>query len=139
MAWPVDPKWGISCKYGKKGPMWKSGWHQGVDFPVTPGTPVRAPMPGTVIGVGNVWGAAFGHHQVVVQVGKNLYVIFAHMKEFDVKAGQVVKTGDLLGRSAAEGNVAGPHLHMEVQDHRLWQSGHAINPNFVLDYKPKGK
>lgn len=137
--WPVDKKkFSITCAFGKKGPMWASGWHQGVDFGVPVGTPVHAPIGGTVVGVGMIpaWGPAYGNHSVVVEYAKERYVLFAHLSANVVKVGQVVKAGDLLGKSGAEGNVAGPHLHMEVQAHNGYTKGKAIDPQPVLDYQP---
>jgi murein DD-endopeptidase MepM/ murein hydrolase activator NlpD len=82
------------------------------------------------------WGPAYGNHSVVVEYAKERYVLFAHLSSNVVKVGQVVKAGDLLGKSGAEGNVAGPHLHMEVQAHNGYTKGAAVDPQPVLDYQP---
>ena len=136
--YPVDmTKFKVTCEFGKKGPMWSSGWHQGIDFGVPVGTPVVAPIPGTIVGVGMIpsWGPAYGNNSVVLEYASQRYVMFAHLSKATVKVGQVVKVGDKLGLSGAEGNVSGPHLHMEVQDHNGWTRGKAIDPAAVLAYK----
>lgn len=137
MAYPVDPtKYPVSTPYGVRGPRWSSGHHEGVDFACPVGTRVYAPIDGVCVGTGTTWGSAFGRHQVVIQISKNEYLLFAHMKADYVKSGDRIKAGTLIGLSGAEGNVSGPHLHMELQNHNLWHRGAGVNPQKVLDYVP---
>jgi murein DD-endopeptidase MepM/ murein hydrolase activator NlpD len=106
------------------------------------GRHVYAPVTGKVIGTGTTWGAAFGRHQIVIQFEhKNKYalrartywVILAHCSATLVQPGEWVRAGQLIGKSGAEGNVSGPHLHLEVQTSSRWGRTTDVNPQFVLD------
>ena len=50
-----------------------------------------------------------------------------------VKVGDKVTKGQLLGKTGAEGNVSGPHLHMEIQDGPGWKKASGIDPKPVLE------
>jgi murein DD-endopeptidase MepM/ murein hydrolase activator NlpD len=83
--------------------------HNGTDIAVGTGTPIRAPMAGTVLladpDLYYEGGAVF------LDLGRGLVSITMHMSRIDVKDGQVVKQGDVLGLSGATGRVTGPHVH----------------------------
>ena len=147
MVYPVPSKYPITTPYGKKGPMWSSGHHQGVDFACPVGTDIYAPIDAKVVGVGTngTWGPNFGRHEIVLEFTakrsallptKTYYAILAHGSQAFVKIGDVVKAGQLIGKSGAEGNVSGPHVHFEVQTSRWWTKTNDINPQFVLDWQP---
>ncbi|MEU3370147.1 transglycosylase family protein [Streptomyces sp. NPDC006660] len=107
---PVDAH--PSTPYHRAGSSWASGYHTGVDFPVSTGTSVKAVTSGTVVEAG--WGGAYGY-QVVIHHPDGRYSQYAHLSALTVKAGQKVNTGQRIGRSGATGNVTGPHLHFEVR------------------------
>ena len=147
MVYPVPSKYPITTPYGKKGTMWSSGHHQGVDFACPVGTDIYAPIYAKVIGVGTnaTWGPNFGRHEIVLEFtakrssllpAKTYYAVIAHGSQAFVKIGDVVKAGQLIGKSGAEGNVSGPHVHFEVQTSRWWSKTNDINPQFVLDWQP---
>ena len=139
-----EKKFPVSTPYGVKGLRWAGGVHKGVDQACPNGTKLYSPVNGTVVGVGSVWGEAFGRHQVVIEFiaqrkidpkPRKFWVIVAHMSSDSVKIGQTVKIGTYIGRSGHEGNVTGPHVHMEVQLQRFWGARNYINPQFVIDMK----
>ncbi|MER0449501.1 transglycosylase family protein [Streptomyces sp. Edi4] len=107
---PVDAH--PSTPYHRAGSSWASGYHTGVDFPVSTGTSVKAVTSGTVVEAG--WGGAYGY-QVVIHHPDGRYSQYAHLSALTVKAGQKVNTGQRIGRSGATGHVTGPHLHFEVR------------------------
>jgi murein DD-endopeptidase MepM/ murein hydrolase activator NlpD len=137
--YPVDiKKYPVTCPYGAKGPRWSGGIHKGVDQACPVGTVVRSPVTGVVVGVGVVWGQAFGRNQVAIEFvsgGKTYTVILAHMSSQSCKVGQKVKVGAIIGKSGKDGNVTGPHMHMEVQKQRRWLKDGYVDPVVAINFK----
>ena len=137
--YPVDvKKYPVNCAYGVKGKHWSGGIHKGVDQACPVGTTVRSPVDGVVVGVGVVWGQAFGRKQVIIEFvsgGKKYTVILAHMSAESVEIGQKVKAGDIVGKSGKDGNVTGPHVHMEVQKQRRWLKDGYVDPKVAINFK----
>jgi murein DD-endopeptidase MepM/ murein hydrolase activator NlpD len=82
--------------------------HTGVDFPSPTGTPVHASQRGRVVLAEELF---FAGNTVVVDHGLGIYTFYCHFSEIDVKVGNVVNKGDVLGKVGATGRVTGPHLH----------------------------
>ncbi|MER5947680.1 M23 family metallopeptidase [Streptomyces sp. NPDC001904] len=101
----------ITGTFGQPGAMWSSGYHTGLDFAASTGTPIYAVHSGTVTEAG--WAGAYGYRTIItLDDGTELW--FCHQSSINVSAGQKVSTGDVIGRVGATGNVTGPHLHLEV-------------------------
>ena len=103
-----------------------SKFHAGVDYGAPTGTPIPNQMAGRVIYSGfGVSGSGYGGYGNVVHVqGFNgLTYLYAHMNNRNVRAGQMVKKGQILGGVGSTGNSTGPHLHYEVR-----RGGIPINP-----------
>jgi len=64
---------------------------------------------------------------VIIDHGLGMYSFLAHLSRLDVKAGEAVTTGQVVGLSGATGRVTGPHLHWTV---RL--NGARVDPLSVL-------
>ena len=123
----------ITTPFNKKGKMWKSGFHTGVDFAVAEGTDIVAAVDGKVLA--NNWGKAYGK-QIIVEYGlhsKKVYMIYAHLSKVLVKAGDKITKGQKIGKSGNTGNSSGPHLHFEVRDNARWSAGKPINPKEILE------
>jgi murein DD-endopeptidase MepM/ murein hydrolase activator NlpD len=132
MASPMqDPKYKVTTPFGVKGKMWSSGRHEGVDYAAPIGAVVVAPVDGKVTKVGQCWGAAFGQHSVLMKVDGG-HLLFAHLSSNSVKVGQAVKAGDVIGKVGKDGNVTGPHLHMELQKGPGWVKGGGLDPKAIL-------
>ncbi len=86
--------------------------HNGVDFSLVEGTPVRSTWEGTVTYAG--WNDAGYGNLVIVQNG-DWTMYYAHLSGFSVGVGQEVQTGTVLGLSGSTGWSTGPHLHYEVR------------------------
>jgi murein DD-endopeptidase MepM/ murein hydrolase activator NlpD len=115
--------------------MWSTGRHEGVDFACPKGTPILACADGKVVGTG-IWGGAYGKHSLVIKhkVGEQtLYTMYAHGQKLYVKKDDVVTKGQHVLDSGAEGNVTGPHLHLECQAKPTWTKGGGINPQPLID------
>jgi murein DD-endopeptidase MepM/ murein hydrolase activator NlpD len=86
--------------------------HEGIDFNAPPGTPVLAAADGVILSAG--WDGDFGK-LIEVDHGGGLTTRYAHLSRMDVKAGAVIKRGELLGAVGTTGRSTGPHLHFEVR------------------------
>jgi murein DD-endopeptidase MepM/ murein hydrolase activator NlpD len=96
------------------------GVHQGVDIAAAIGQPVRASADGIVLRAGLVGGLG---QAVYIAHGYGLTTRYGHMSRVDVRPGQRIKRGDIVGRVGNTGRSTGPHLHYEV---RL--DGEPVNP-----------
>lgn len=86
--------------------------HTGMDFTARTGTEIYATGDGVVEKVLNKRGG-YGKH-VIVNHGYGYKTLYAHMSKFNVRRGQKIKRGDLIGFVGNTGRSTGPHLHYEV-------------------------
>ena len=86
--------------------------HSGADFNSAAGTPIKAPNGGRVVLAGDRY---FTGNTVMIDHGLTLFSLFAHLSEIQVKVGEVVSAGDIVGKVGATGRVTGPHLHWSVR------------------------
>lgn len=98
--------------------------HEGVDYGAPIGTPVSAAAGGTVVFAGEAQPAnsAYGNY-VVVNHGDGKQTWYAHLSGWDVKVGDTVRAGDLLGEVGNTGNSTGAHLHFAVRDTSQMDNG----------------
>ncbi len=82
--------------------------HKGMDFHAASGTPVHAANSGIVVLARPLY---YEGNCVIIDHGLGLYTISMHLSRIDVKEGESVTAGELLGLSGATGRVTGPHLH----------------------------
>jgi len=82
--------------------------HGGVDFPSPTGTPIHAAQSGRVALAQELF---FSGNTVVVDHGLGIYTFYGHLSEIDVKVGDRLESGQVLGKVGATGRVTGPHLH----------------------------
>ena len=82
--------------------------HSGVDFPALTGTPIHAAQSGRVALAQELF---FSGNTIVVDHGLGIYTFYGHLSEIDVKVGDELQAGQVLGRVGATGRVTGPHLH----------------------------
>ena len=111
--WPVQGR--LSSSFGKRNdPFAGTGsFHAGVDLTARYGTPIVAAADGVVTQSG--WFAKYGKRVVLAHGGNGLSTGYAHMSEFFVRPGQVVRRGEVVGRVGRTGKTTSPHLHYEVR------------------------
>lgn len=85
--------------------------HSGLDLAVPQGTPIKAPADGEIILIGDYF---FNGKTIFIDHGQGLISMFCHLSAIDVKLGQQVKRGEVVGKVGATGRATGPHLHWNV-------------------------
>ena len=120
-----------STPYRKLGRMWSKGYHTGVDYAVPIGTDVHAVADGKITAAN--WGKAYGKQ--LVQSVNGGWFIYAHLSATLVKAGDVVKAGQVIAKSGNTGNSTGPHLHVELRNNIRWSSGKDLDPYLLIGTK----
>jgi murein DD-endopeptidase MepM/ murein hydrolase activator NlpD len=95
-------------------------FHSGVDIANGIGTPVYATANGRVASAGLYNGLG---NTIEIEHGFGYRTRFGHLSRFNVKAGQTVRRGDLIGYMGNSGYSTGPHLHYEVL-----KGGSQVNP-----------
>ncbi len=86
--------------------------HSGVDMTAPQGRAIRALTGGRVILASSNGG--YGN-TVIIDHGGGVTSLYAHQSSLDVRYGEVVEGGDVIGYAGASGLATGPHLHFEVR------------------------
>jgi len=98
--------------------------HTGLDFRAQTGDPVRATANGKVVSAG--WSGGYGR-MVEIDHGNGLSTRYGHLSEINVKIGDPVKIGQVIGEVGSTGRSTGPHLHYETRI-----DGEAVDPQKFL-------
>ncbi|MCV3215779.1 M23 family metallopeptidase [Plectonema radiosum NIES-515] len=125
----VKPNGGrVSTIYGVRryynGKFAKDYYHRGVDYAGAEGSPVVAPAAGRVALVGRVSQGFRIHGNVVgIDHGQGVTSIFMHLSRINVKEGDMVQAGQVIGAVGSTGAATGPHLHWG-----LYVNGQSVDP-----------
>lgn len=123
-VWPLEGR--ISSGFG-----WRTisvagnRFHGGIDIAAPSATPVRAARGGVVTRAG--WVGAYGY-LVVLDHGGGWQTRYAHLSRIDVRVGERVAQGTVVGLVGSTGASTGPHLHFEVR-----RDGQALDPLAYLE------
>jgi murein DD-endopeptidase MepM/ murein hydrolase activator NlpD len=116
---PIDGR--MTSAYGLR----QGRLHEGIDIAGPVGTPVPPVLAGIVVLADEL--PVYGR-VIVVDHGRNLASVYAHLARIDVAVGEHVERTQQLGTVGTSGRSFGPHLHFEV---RL--DGTAVDPQAFLD------
>lgn len=98
--------------------------HNGLDIAAATGTPVKATADGIVIDAGDFF---FSGNMIFIDHGQGIISLYAHMDRIDVKSGDIIKQGQLIGTVGQTGRATGPHLHFAVFANKI-----LIDPVYML-------
>ena len=123
---PVDG-W-ISTVYGVRryynGEWAENYYHRGLDYAAGMGEPVFAAADGRISLVGRVSeGFELHGNSIGIDHGQGVTTMYIHLSEIDVREGQMVRAGDIVGRVGSTGISTGPHLHWGLYVH-----GESVDP-----------
>ncbi|MCL3781605.1 M23 family metallopeptidase [Prolixibacteraceae bacterium JC049] len=110
-GWRIDPVYKIRK------------FHYGMDFTAPVGTEIYSTGTGVVKQVKTLR-SGYGKY-VVIDHGFGYETLYGHMSAFNVRKGQKVSRGDVIGYVGNTGKSTGPHLHYEVH-----KNGKAVNPQY---------
>lgn len=119
LLWPVDHVV-ITQLFGRTidaKRLYASGTHNGVDFGIPTGTPVKAMASGVVVGSGNTDlscpKASYGMW-VYIKYDNGLSSLYGHLSLVKAATGARVSPGDIVAYSGMTGYATGPHLHLTI-------------------------
>lgn len=98
--------------------------HYGNDYGIPTGSEVRACADGKVVMAEERISTGFS---IVIEHLPGLYSLYYHLDSMNVKEGDMVKSGELIGKSGSTGLATGPHLHWEVRLNMC-----AVRPEFFM-------
>lgn len=98
--------------------------HRGMDISGGAGTPILAPLAGTVILAGDFY---FTGNAVFIDHGAGLITLYAHLNSVAVNKGDALSAGQLVGEVGATGRVTGAHLHFAT-----YLNGTPVDPELLL-------
>lgn len=120
----------VSSPFGEKR---KYETHPGVDIPVPSGTSIKAPLDG-VVKTANINHNRMCGGTIDIDYGNGFWSRFCHCSKIDVKEGDIVKRGQVVGLTGGKkgetgaGNSGGPHLHFTLK-----KDGKNVDPMKYID------
>ncbi|MFQ4139323.1 M23 family metallopeptidase [Nodosilinea sp. PGN35] len=124
---PLAGEPSISSEFGlRPNPFGLRGYemHEGVDFAGPVGKPILATAEGVVVRAD--YNGGYGNH-VKIDHGYSYETLYAHLSDLEVKIGDRVQRGDVVGYLGSTGRSSGPHLHYSI-----YRNGQAVNPRYYL-------
>ena len=125
LIWPVEG--GVTSPFGARGCC---AWHPGIDIDSPEGSDVRSAAGGIVVNAG--WEEGYGN-RVIVDHGRGLETVYAHLGSITVTEQEAVTSATVLGSVGCTGTCDGVHLHFEVRLH-----GEKSDPELWLPAQTRG-
>jgi murein DD-endopeptidase MepM/ murein hydrolase activator NlpD len=103
----------VSSKYGnRKHPCRKrKEFHEGIDLSAKTGLNVHASGKGKIKKA--VRSSSYGNY-IIIQHDNGFETLYAHLSKIEVKCGEEVEQGQVIGKTGSTGTSTGPHLHFEI-------------------------
>ena len=122
----------VICDNKKK----STSFHEGWDLSNTLNTPIVASANGTVVKVVNEKNGGRSGNYIVIDHGNGYQTAYLHLNQFaDIKPGDFVGQGWVIGYMGKTGSAKGVHLHFMVKDLR---TGEYVNPYNILTLPRNG-
>lgn len=122
-VWPAEGV--VTDLYGTR-----HGHHKGIDIAGEFKTPIHSVDKGVV--TKSYYSGSYGH-VVFIKHDNNLETVYAHLNKRNVKEGQVVKQGDIIGLMGNTGDSSGVHLHFEIHEEKwTYEKENAVDPVLAL-------
>ena len=135
----------LTSKYGYRNIGQGSEFHKGVDIANSEKTPIYAAANGVVTAIENRCPSRGGINSTCGSGGRGNYVrilhktsagtfevFYQHLYSVNVKKGQEVKQGQVIGLMGMSGRVTGPHLHFEMYKDQYVRGKDAVNPELLI-------
>lgn len=106
----------VSSAFGNR----SRGYHTGIDYALSYGSPIYASDGGTVTYSG--WSGGYGY-MIKINHGNGYETLYAHCSKLAVSSGKKVAKGQVIAYVGSTGNSTGPHLHFEIR-----KNGSYMNP-----------
>ena len=117
----VTSPFGTRRTYNRK----LKSYHNGVDFRAATGSPIYAANSGIIKFASELF---YSGNTVIIDHGKGLFTIYAHLSRISVSIGQRVEKGEEIGLAGSTGRSNGPHLHWGAK-----LNGTYVDPLDLLD------
>jgi hypothetical protein len=119
-------KFRMSSKFGSLEEI-RDHPHNGIDLAMPEGTTLRSIADGVIERITDYGSESIGKG-VIIKLEDGSRAIYGHMSDIDVKVGEAIKAGEVIGLSGNTGHSTGAHLHFG-----LWKNGEYIDPTPMAD------
>jgi murein DD-endopeptidase MepM/ murein hydrolase activator NlpD len=130
MRRPLDSFKSISSTHGQQTNMGTFGKHLGNDYVAPVGTPVKAPVSGSI--TQSTKSTALGNYYEITEVGNSRLHRLAHLSTRPLGVGAMIEEGQEIAKSGNTGITTGPHVHWDIR-----KGGTTWNASFDNYYNPE--
>lgn len=89
--------------------------HTGIDVAAPAGTPIHTPRDAVVVAATDTYmGSKAWGNVVILDIGEDTRILFAHLKSLEVSVGDTLSSGDVVAQVGQTGRATRPHVHIET-------------------------